>query len=101
MAQLVVCGPFREPHLDDQLRLDPMWPLVRPWAVGKRAVLRFERFQQVHHALQLALVEAGPRVPDVYQTRGASHLVADGLVNAEQQRAEVRARLTRLGPSAD
>src|SRR5204862_6704297 len=92
MAQLYVRRPLGELDLRDQLGADPVGTLVGfrtrvKWTLARRA-----RFQQLHHALELAFVEAGAGVSDVGQ-----HAV---FVHAKQQRAEVRAGLPRLGPPA-
>jgi hypothetical protein len=94
LPQLAVRGPLGEAHLRDQLRPDPMRPLVGLRHLGERALARFETFQHRHHPGQLALVEAGAGVPHVDQPSGI-------VVHAHEQRAEIRPRLPRLGPAAD
>src|SRR5262249_51544267 len=49
--------------------------------------------EELPDARQLLLIESGARVSDVLQRAS--------LVDAEEQRAEVLARLSRLGPAAD
>ena len=71
-----------------------MGTLVRFRPLTERAVLRLERREQLHHARKLALVETCSRMAHVNQPPII-------VVHAKQQRAEVCARLTRLGPAAD
>src|ERR1041384_8678716 len=93
MPQLPVAGPRGELDLRDELGPRPVRPLFRLRLRGERTLFRFERLEELHHARELLLVEAGARV-----TRVDERAV---LVHAEQQRAEVRARVPRLGPAAD
>ena len=94
MPQLRVGGPLGELDLRDQLAARTQCGrsfVLRLWR--ERALVGFERPQQLHHPRELALVEAGAGVADVDEARS--------FVDAEQQRAEVGARLARLGPAAD
>ena len=71
-----------------------MCALVRFRPPAKRTFFRFARLQELHHAGELFFVEARSRVTDVDQ-------ISVLVVHAEQQRAEARPRLPRLGPPAD
>ncbi len=93
MPQLRISGPLGELDLRDQRRLHPVRAFIRARPRAERGFLDFERLQQPHHPRELALVETRARVPDVRQVAV--------FVNAEQQRAEILARLARLGPAAD
>src|SRR6185295_10282851 len=93
MTQPGVRRPLGELDLRDQLGTDPVRALVGLRPLLERALLRLERLQELHHLCQLLLVEAGAGVAGIDQV-GA-------FVDAEQQRAEVRARAARLGPAAD
>jgi len=102
VPQLGVRGPFGEPDLGDEFRTRPVWPFVclRPHA--ERALFRFEWLEELHHARQLAFVEAGAGMADVDQGFGMRGQGLVGhLIYPEQQRAEVRPRLARLGPPSD
>src|SRR5690242_2110960 len=93
MAQLAVRRPFREFDLSDQLRPDPVRSLVRLRLRRKRTLRRFKRPEALHHALELAVVEAGAGVA------GVDERVA--FIHAQQEGAEVFAGVARLGPAAD
>src|SRR5262249_28365070 len=93
MAQLAVVGPFRELDLCDEIRFYPVRRLVRLDGARERRLLRLALLQQRRNPLELLLIESGAGVADVDEFAV--------LVDAEQQRAEVRARLPRLGPAPD
>ena len=97
VTQVRLVGPAGERDLGDQLRLDPVDRFVgRHRAVERRAV-DGARAQHLRDARQLAIGEAAADVADVAQLR-VGRLAGEG---AEHQRAEVLARLARLGPAAD
>src|SRR5262249_34064782 len=85
--------PLGESDLRDQLRTNPVRPFVRLREILERALVRFERLQQLHYTREFFLVEAGAAVPDVDEIAP--------LVHAEQQRAEIRSCVPWFGPSAD
>src|SRR5262245_48737640 len=93
MAQLAIGRPLGEPDLRDQIGPDPVRRLVGLDRLRERRGFRRARLQQLRDPGELSLVEAGTGVADVPQP-GA-------VVQAEQQGAELLARLPRLGPSAD
>src|SRR6267378_671136 len=62
---------------------------------AERRLVDLERLQQLHDARELFLVEPGAGMSRVDEA------LPVWIVDAEQQRAEVRARLPRLGPAAD
>src|SRR5271166_2353532 len=95
MPQLAVRGPFAEPDLGDQARLDPVH--ARPWqscpVVERRAdplQLRQRRMQLPQHGV----AEAGSDLAGVGQ-------LAVGIVVAEQQRTEALPRALWVGVAAD
>src|SRR5262249_12600174 len=90
MPELLVVRPLGEADLRDELRLDPVRPLVGLDRVAEGRRLDLERRQETHHARELALVESRADVSDVLQAA-----LTAIVVDAEQQRAEVRARLAR------
>src|SRR5581483_12119214 len=100
MPQLAVRGPLGEYDMRDELGLDPMRTLVRLGPRRERAFGRLERLQQFRDARELLLVEAGAGVSGVDE-RSRLAIRRSRLVHAQQQRAEVAARVARLGPAAD
>ncbi len=95
MAQPAVGGPLGESDLRDQLGSDPVRAFVRFQPLPERGFSRFARLQQLHDARELLLVEARARMTGVRQPVGSR------LEHAQQQRAEVRTCVPRLGPAAD
>src|SRR5438093_5615349 len=93
MSELRLAAPVGVPARPHELRAAPMRPLVRLRPAPERTLVRLERLEPLHHARELALGEARARVAHVDEVLA--------LVHAEQERAEVRAHLARLGPSAD
>lgn len=70
-----------------------MLPLRRPESVSERALRDFARAKELRDASELGVVESGP------DTAGPAQVAI--VVVADEQSAEVLARLTRLRPSAD
>ena len=93
MPQLAVARPLREPHFGDEIRTDPVRGLVRLDLVRERRRGDLARLQQLRHAREFLLIEAGAGVPDVHEP--------SLIVDAKQQGPEVLARLPRLRPASD
>ena len=91
MPQLAIGGPLGEAHLRDELGPDPVRRLVGLDAVRERRRRRSRAPSAASRRVELLLIEAGAGVADVDE-RPARLLV---VVDAEQQRAEVRARVCR------
>src|SRR2546425_2822298 len=90
MSKDVICRPFGEAHLSDEFRLHPVRRFVLWRQLLKRRRLRLEGLQQPHDLFELAAVEARADMAGVLK------LVA--VVYAEDERAEMRPRLSRLAP---
>src|SRR5207247_7741247 len=99
MTQLAISRPLGELDLGDELGARPVRRFVGFRALAERTLARFERLQQLHQPAQLLLVETRAGVTRIDETRGPG--CGPRFVDAEQQRAEVDARLSRLGPAAD
>ena len=93
MTQHTVACPLGELDLRDERRRDPVRPLVRLRRRLERTTPYFDWLEPLHQTRELALVEAGADVSRVNKVTLAVH--------ADEQRAEVRAGLPRLGPAAD
>src|SRR6266496_4357343 len=77
------------------------WFVVRGSSFVARGSRMLERPQQVHQPRQLAFVEPSPCMADVDQISLLPFALSPSFVHPEEQRAEVRSRLPRLGPAAD
>ena len=97
VTQVRLVGPAGERDLGDQLRLDPVDRFVGWHRAVERRAIDGARAQHLRDARQLAIGEAAADVADVAQLR-VGRLAGE---RAEHQRAEVLARLARLGPAAD
>src|SRR2546426_9776943 len=93
MSKDAVCRPLGEPHLSDEFRLHPVRRFVLRRQRPERRRLRLERLQQSHDLLELSAVEARADMAGVFE------FVA--VIHAENERAEMRPRLSRLAPSGD
>src|SRR6266850_5587251 len=93
MSKDAVCRPLGEAHLSDEFRPHPVRRFVLRRQRPERRRLRLEGLQQSHDLLELAAVEARADVAGVFE------LVA--VIHAENERAEVRSRVSRLAPSGD
>src|ERR671931_2352012 len=82
MAELRVGGPFSEADLRHEFRPHPVWPLVGLRLDTKWRRRGFAWREQLHQPGQLFFVETSSGVSDVVECA----LVVD----AEQQRAEIR-----------
>ncbi len=101
MPQLVVIGPLREAYLRHELGPHPVWTFVRRQARRERRLGDLARLQQAPYSRELRAVEACSRVTDINQSAVGGRRSTVTFVHAQQQRAEVLARLPRFGPSAD
>src|SRR5215475_1617410 len=93
MPQDIVGGPLSEANLCDELRLNPVGLLVRWRTAAERVFLDCQRLEERRQPGQFLLVESRSHVTDINERAV--------LVHAEQQRAKILARFSRLGPAAD
>jgi hypothetical protein len=91
VAHLAVRRPLRESDLSDEPGLDPVGPLVGAGTGPERAGGSCQRSEECGHARKLGLAEAGSCVAHVLELPVHEQ--------AEEQGAEVLARLPGIGPS--
>src|SRR5262245_47021182 len=108
MSQFSVGGPLSESHLSHELGSYPVRTFVRLRSNAERTVGSLEPLQQRHHSGELALVEPCADVADVDEGVAFAPRLTFRVararsrrVDAQQQRAEVRAAMARLRPAAD